>query len=125
MTFTIFSHSVSCFSFCSAIFLKFHFLTFATGLLPVETVNHKRVVGGEGRVRGYHVYIVVFVLFAFIVIVGSSSRLGVCLSCCCLTGHRRVLKGGGGCLVDRGVAVQAWPFSNCLSAAGFVYKDID
>lgn len=27
--------------------------------------------------RGYHVCIVVFVLFAFIVIVGSSSRLGV------------------------------------------------
>lgn len=68
---------------------------------------------------------VVFVLFAFIVIVGNSSRLGGRLSCCCLTGQRRVLKGGGGCLVDRGVAGQVWPFSNCLSAAGFVYKDID
>lgn len=61
VTFTIFSHSALAafpFPFCAAIFLKFHFLTFATGLLPVETVNHKsRVGGGRGAIMCVLLYL--------------------------------------------------------------------
>lgn len=42
---------------------------------------------------------------------------------CCLP-DRGVNDGEGGG-VAREESGRVWPFSNCLSAAGFVYKDID
>lgn len=71
--------------------------------------------GKQGTVAGCHVCSVVFVLFAFIVIVGRLEGLAVYVE--------GSVEGGG-----REEVGAALPFSNCLSGLGCfvcVYRDID